>query len=330
MDCVASPRGARGRLAAAGAVFGDPLTPIARRGLRGVVKVTGANRHVLQAAAGATGNFYLPGPSPSPSTPRSPTTAGPGRWSPPAAADCAGCHTRAGLNGAPGRIIAPSQPPGDQPPQAGSPPVPRAPPGLGSAPGSSERSAASGPARAGSRAPLRGPPLLRAAGVGVAAVAGYWVLESAVHAFVLHRGTFAEALRPSSGNELWMRGLIAALLLLVSALVFLRPAPRPPEDVALLGRVVEAASEGVLIADALGRIQYVNPAFTRITGYALAEVVGRTPAVLKSGAMNPPFYRGLSDTIRRAGVGGRPHRPAPGRALLPAVLTIVPVPDPQG
>ena len=173
--------------------------------------------------------------------------------------------------------------------------------------------------------------LLRAAGVGVAAVAGYWVLESAVHAFVLHRGTFAEALRPSSGNELWMRGLIAALLLLVSALVFLRPAPRPPEDVALLGRVVEAASEGVLITDALGRIQYVNPAFTRITGYALAEVVGRTPAVLKSGAMDPAFYRGLWDTIRagQVWVGTLTDRRRDGR-FYPAVLTIVPVLDPQG
>jgi PAS domain S-box-containing protein len=58
------------------------------------------------------------------------------------------------------------------------------------------------------------------------------------------------------------------------------------ESLRLLGSAVEQASESVLITeadlDAPGpRIVFVNPAFTRMTGYASAEVIGRTPRILQ-------------------------------------------------
>ena len=56
---------------------------------------------------------------------------------------------------------------------------------------------------------------------------------------------------------------------------------------------VEQADEAIVITDPAGAIQYVNPAFTRVTGYARAEAVGQNPRLLKSGAQGPAFYRGL-------------------------------------
>lgn len=51
-----------------------------------------------------------------------------------------------------------------------------------------------------------------------------------------------------------------------------------------------AASEGVMITDALGRIVTVNALFSQITGYSVDEVTGQTPAILKSGLHSTEFY----------------------------------------
>jgi len=58
-------------------------------------------------------------------------------------------------------------------------------------------------------------------------------------------------------------------------------------------RYVEQCPDAVLVTDPEGRIEYVNPAFERMTGYACSELAGRTPAVLKSGMHEADFYRRL-------------------------------------
>jgi diguanylate cyclase (GGDEF)-like protein/PAS domain S-box-containing protein len=55
----------------------------------------------------------------------------------------------------------------------------------------------------------------------------------------------------------------------------------------------EQCPDAVMVTDAAGTIEYVNSAFERITGYSSAEIVGRTPAVLKSGTHEADFYREL-------------------------------------
>ncbi|MEN0108581.1 MAG: diguanylate cyclase, partial [Pseudomonas sp.] len=55
--------------------------------------------------------------------------------------------------------------------------------------------------------------------------------------------------------------------------------------------VFEATQEGVLVTDAQMRITHLNPAFTRITGYTLDEIIGRSPQLLKSGRHDRAFYQ---------------------------------------
>jgi diguanylate cyclase (GGDEF)-like protein/PAS domain S-box-containing protein len=55
-------------------------------------------------------------------------------------------------------------------------------------------------------------------------------------------------------------------------------------------RVIAHALNGIVVTDEDTRIQLVNPAFTRITGYSGAEVLGKTPQVLKSGRHSAEFY----------------------------------------
>ena len=54
---------------------------------------------------------------------------------------------------------------------------------------------------------------------------------------------------------------------------------------------VEQAAETITITDTRGTILYVNPAFTRITGYSREEAIGQNPRLLKSGKHEEGAYR---------------------------------------
>lgn len=66
-----------------------------------------------------------------------------------------------------------------------------------------------------------------------------------------------------------------------------------------LSRVVEQATDSVFITRCDGEIRYVNPAFEALTGYVRGEVLGKTPAILKSGSHDDAFYSRLWETIIR-------------------------------
>jgi diguanylate cyclase (GGDEF)-like protein/PAS domain S-box-containing protein len=65
--------------------------------------------------------------------------------------------------------------------------------------------------------------------------------------------------------------------------------------------VFETIGEAVLITDAELRIVAVNPAFTEITGYDKAEVLGQTPRVLSSGRQDKAFYERMWASLIEAG-----------------------------
>ncbi len=77
---------------------------------------------------------------------------------------------------------------------------------------------------------------------------------------------------------------------------------RTARQLNLLRTAIEAAPSGIVITDALGRVEWVNPAFSTMTGYALADVTGKNPRILKSGRHGPAFYAQLWDTITRGRV----------------------------
>ncbi|MBY6204571.1 EAL domain-containing protein [Halomonas denitrificans] len=69
-----------------------------------------------------------------------------------------------------------------------------------------------------------------------------------------------------------------------------------------LSRALEQSAEAVMITDPQRIIEYVNPAFERVTGYASSEVLGRTPALLRSGQTAPD----VQERLERALVSGKP------------------------
>jgi diguanylate cyclase (GGDEF)-like protein/PAS domain S-box-containing protein len=73
------------------------------------------------------------------------------------------------------------------------------------------------------------------------------------------------------------------------------------EEQLRLAAIAFQSPEAMIVTDARGVILQVNEAFTEVTGYPAAEVVGRTPALLKSGRHADDFYRTLWEAVAREG-----------------------------
>ncbi|MFP2767985.1 EAL domain-containing protein [Oceanisphaera sp. KMM 10153] len=99
----------------------------------------------------------------------------------------------------------------------------------------------------------------------------------------------------------------------------------------LAERVIDASLEGVMITNAKGQIEFVNPAFTHTTGYLLEEVMGKTPAVLSSGRHDTDFYNGMWHTLQQKGYwrGEIWNRRKSGQLYL-ELLTITAISDAEG
>ncbi len=64
-----------------------------------------------------------------------------------------------------------------------------------------------------------------------------------------------------------------------------------------LQRAVESSTDSVFITDDKGIIQYVNPAFTEITGWARFEALGKSPSIMQSGLTPPAVHEELWMTV---------------------------------
>ena len=103
------------------------------------------------------------------------------------------------------------------------------------------------------------------------------------------------------------------------------------EQLRKLSAVIEQAPLSVVITDLAGTIEYVNPHFTRVTGYAPEEVLGHNPRVLKSGETPPDIYRAMWSALTRGEVwtGELRNRSKRGELILESAV-IAPVVDAHG
>ena len=76
-----------------------------------------------------------------------------------------------------------------------------------------------------------------------------------------------------------------------------RPAFESLEQLFLQSKALTAVDSGIMITDHQARILWVNPAFSKSTGYPAGEVLGMTPRVLKSGNHDQSFYRQFWETV---------------------------------
>lgn len=62
-------------------------------------------------------------------------------------------------------------------------------------------------------------------------------------------------------------------------------------------KAIEQSSASIVISDVEGNIEYVNPAFTKLTGYSFTEAIGQNPRILKTGYTSDMEYAHLWDNI---------------------------------
>ncbi len=120
----------------------------------------------------------------------------------------------------------------------------------------------------------------------VRALESVWTAKDGTPVFV--RET-ARAIHSPGGGVLYYEGIVEDVSRSMAAEVEHRR----------LTAAVEQAVETVVITDTEGRIQYVNPAFERITGYTKEEAIGQKPSVLKSGRHDDAYYASMWQAIKR-------------------------------
>ncbi len=102
-------------------------------------------------------------------------------------------------------------------------------------------------------------------------------------------------------------------------------------QILLQAAALESAANAILITSRWGAITWVNPAFTRLTGYRIEEVVGQNPRMLKSGTQPPSVYEEMWKTILAGQVwrGELTNRRKDG-SFYEEEMTITPVRDSRG
>ncbi len=96
-----------------------------------------------------------------------------------------------------------------------------------------------------------------------------------------------------------------------------------------LSNAVEQTADAIYITDRNGVVEYVNPGFERITGYSSDEILGRTPALLRSGRHDAAHYRELWSTLLAGEVfRGTMINQRKDGGIYYAEMTITPIKDP--
>ena len=86
-------------------------------------------------------------------------------------------------------------------------------------------------------------------------------------------------------------------ILIASALRDISERRQAEHESRKLLQAVEQSPVSIVIAHCSGQIEYVNPAFTMITGYAREEVIGQNPRILTSGEIDDVTFQQLWQTI---------------------------------
>ncbi len=103
------------------------------------------------------------------------------------------------------------------------------------------------------------------------------------------------------------------------------------EKIHLLNKALEKSPDSVMITDTKGKIEYINPTFTKYYGFSYKEAVGQTPRILNSGKQSEAFYKGMWRSIQKGRIWEKEivNKAKDGTECL-VVLTIVPVKNEEG
>lgn len=129
----------------------------------------------------------------------------------------------------------------------------------------------------------------------------------------------------------WNDDEVKLLKVLSSLLSILYSQKHSEHGYNLLSQAISQTGNVIIITDSNGIIEYVNPAFEKLTGYKSFEVLGKTPSILKSDIHPVSFYEEVWNTIKDGKVwAGEILNRAKNGSLFWEFITISPINDSEG
>lgn len=122
--------------------------------------------------------------------------------------------------------------------------------------------------------------------------------------------------------------LIEALAATIGSLIVRK---RAEHDLQLADTVFKHNLSCLMVTDAETRILKVNPMFLKVTGYQRKDLIGRTPAILKSGRQDAAFYAAMWERLQKEGTwSGEIWNRRKNSEVYPEWLSITAVRDSKG
>jgi PAS domain S-box-containing protein len=121
----------------------------------------------------------------------------------------------------------------------------------------------------------------RLIGIGIGLAVLFWILESAIHVFIFHEGGFMQQVFGPPAHEIWMRLFVVALFVAFGvygqAIIIRRRQAEEATKHAYgeLNQIFNTAADGMRLIDRDFNILRVNETFSRLSGVAEEEAIGR-------------------------------------------------------
>jgi two-component system, cell cycle sensor histidine kinase and response regulator CckA len=112
----------------------------------------------------------------------------------------------------------------------------------------------------------------------------------------------------ADGRKVWLRNIVRIDFEdgvpdeLIGVMVDITKQKQVETEFLRLATAVEQASESVIIADAEGTIEYVNPSFERVSGHARSEALGKNLRFVQGQMQDESFHESLWSTIQKGNV----------------------------
>jgi PAS domain S-box-containing protein len=144
--------------------------------------------------------------------------------------------------------------------------------------------------------------------------------------------------RKKSGAEVWTvlsvkkieekNGKYVGAMVLVTDITERKKAEA---EIRKLSSAVEQSAGIIIITDNNGKIEYINPKFTEVTGFTRDEVDGKNPNILKGGKTPPEVYQDLWSTITKGKEWrGELHNKKKNNESYWALVSISPIKNADG
>lgn len=107
----------------------------------------------------------------------------------------------------------------------------------------------------------------------------------------------------AKGRTMWIRTMAEAvredgvIVKVIGNIIDITERKRAELEIKKLSQALEHSPECIIVTDREGTIEYVNPKFSHLTGYAAEEVLGKNPRFLQSGEKTHHEYQDLWNTI---------------------------------